>query len=397
MPFRQALPWLMFITGIFLFNFLARAIFSPLMLAIEAELHLSHAQAGVIFLMVSFGYSLALVGSGYISSRLSHRHCVALAGYWMGLGLILVSLARGGLSLQFALFFFGISGGIYLPSGMAALTSLVRTKDYGKAIAVHELAPNLSLFLAPLLAAWLLPHISWRGVIGILGVACLIVSGLFHIFGKGGRFTGKKPNFSMMRSFARMPAFWSLSLLFSLGVGASMGPYSMLPLFLVDERGLSAERANELLALSRIACPLAAFAAGWAVDRLGPIRTIYFYLLFTGASTVLMGLTHGYWLTAMVLLQPLSAACFFTAGFACISLIFPQDEGSVAISLIVPLGIVVGMGVIPLGLGAMGDMGSFGLGFSILGATLFLGMFLPAMLQKPLALGRTRNNVQDSP
>ncbi len=387
----------MFITGIFLFNFLARAIFSPLMLAIEAELHLRHAQAGSLFLMVSLGYSLALVGSGYISSRLNHRHCVALAGYWMGLGLLLVSLAKSDLSLQFALFFFGVSGGIYLPSGMAALTSLVQAKDYGKTIAVHELAPNLSLFLAPLLVAWLLPHTTWRGILGMLGVACLIMSGLFHVFGKGGRFKGKKPNIGMMRTFARMPAFWSLSLLFSLGVGASMGPYSMLPLFLVDDRGLSPEWANQLLAMSRLACPLAAFAAGWAVDRLGPIRTIYFYLLVTGTSTVLMGLAHGHWLTAMVLLQPLSAACFFTAGFACISLIFPKDEGSVAISLIVPLGIVVGMGFIPIGLGAMGDMKSFGLGFSTLGAVMFLGMFLPRLLRKPLELGRTRDNAQQRP
>jgi MFS transporter, NNP family, nitrate/nitrite transporter len=387
----------MFITGIFLFNFLARAIFSPLMLAIEAELHLSHAQAGIMFLMVSFGYSLALVGSGYLSSRLSHRHCVALAGYWMGLGLILVSLARSDLGLQFALFFFGISGGIYLPSGMAALTSLVQAKDYGKAIAVHELAPNLSLFLAPLLAAWLLPHISWRGVLGLLGASCLIISVFFHIFGKGGQFKGKKPNFGMVRSFLGMPAFWVLSLLFSLGVGGSMGPYSMLPLFLVDERGLTQEWANQLLALSRVACPFAAFAAGWAVDRLGPIRTINFYLLFTGTCTILLGVAQGHWLTAMVLLQPLFAACFFTAGFASISLIFPKDIGNVAISLIIPFGVLGGMGIIPTGLGAMGDMKSFGLGFSILGGVISLGMLLTGLLRKPLELGKTRDNARHSP
>jgi len=36
----------------------------------------------------------------------------------------------------------GISAGFYLPSGIAALTGLIRREDWGKAMAIHELAPN---------------------------------------------------------------------------------------------------------------------------------------------------------------------------------------------------------------------------------------------------------------
>ncbi len=384
-PFRQALPWLFFLMGIFLVNFMSRAIFSPLMLSIEQEMHFNHAQAGGIFLMVSLGYSLALIASGYLSSRLTHRNCVILAGYWMGVGMIIVGLCRDQLMLQAALFFLGISSGIYFPSGMASLTSLVEPGSYGKAIAIHELAPNLSLFFAPLLCAALMPFTTWRVILIGLGAAGLVLSALFHAFGRGGRFTGKMPDFSLFRSFAGTPSFWILGALFFLAIGASIGPYSMLPLFLVDERGFDAEWANELLALSRVLSPFAAIASGMAVDRIGAIRTIFFYLLATGACTILMGVTHGHWLTAMVLAQPVFSACYFTAGFACITVIFPKEISSVAISLIVPFGILGGNGLIPTFLGFMGDMGSFGTGFIILGSVLMLGVALLPVLHKAMS------------
>lgn len=384
LAFGAALPLLLCITLVFFLNFMGRAIFSPLMLSIEQDLGISHAQAGGIFLMVSLGYSLALLLSGFVSSWLTHRRCVIIAAALMGAGLLAVGHAHNPVLLQLALFFFGLSGGLYLPSGIAALTSLVRKKDFGKAIAVHEMAPNLSLILAPLVAEALLQVTTWRGVMNVLGWASLAVAGVYALFGRGGDFHGKAPDFSTVSGIVRMPAFWALGLLFSLAVGASIGPYSMLPLFLVDERGYDAVRANELLAVSRVLTPVAAIAAGWAADRFGPTRTIVFYLASTGAGTILMGLTHGLALTVVVLAQPFFSALYFTAGFAVISRVFSQEVRNVAVSLIIPFGVSGGMGVIPTLLGFCGDHGSFALGFVILGSLLVLGLSLPPLLQKAM-------------
>lgn len=390
LAFRAALPFLISLTLVFFINFMGRAIFSPLMLSIEQDLGINHAQAGGIFLMVALGYSVALVLSGFVSSRLTHRKTVIVAGAWMGVGLLAVGHAHNPVLLQSALFFFGISGGLYLPSGIAALTSLVRKQDFGKAISVHEMAPNLSLILAPLVAEALLQVTDWRGVINVLGWSSLAVTAVYALFGRGGDFRGKSPNFSTVSGIVRMPAFWALSLLFSLAVGASIGPYSMLPLFLVDERGFSPDRANELLALSRILTPLAAIAAGWAADRLGPIRTIGFYLVFTGVGTVLLGLAHGLTLTVVVLAQPFFSALYFTAGFAVISRVFDQEVRNVAVSLIIPFGVFGGMGIIPTLLGFCGDMGSFALGFAILGGLLLLALVLPPLMRKAMEEAETR-------
>jgi hypothetical protein len=55
-----------FLTALFLINFFARIILSPLLPTIEEELKISHAQAGSLFFLISAGYVVGLLGSGLL-------------------------------------------------------------------------------------------------------------------------------------------------------------------------------------------------------------------------------------------------------------------------------------------------------------------------------------------
>ena len=79
-------------------------------------------------------------------------------------------------------------------------------------------------------------------------------------------------------------------LLFSLAICASLGVYAMLPLFLVSDQGVTLERANRLLAFSRIAALMMPLLAGWLGDRIGNRSVMVFVLLIAGLCTVLLGL-----------------------------------------------------------------------------------------------------------
>jgi hypothetical protein len=62
--------------------------------------------------------------------------------------------------------------GFYLPSGISTLTATVRSKDWGKAIAIHELAPNVRFPTASLLSEALLLWFNWRNILALLlGIA----------------------------------------------------------------------------------------------------------------------------------------------------------------------------------------------------------------------------------
>ena len=383
-PFlRSQLGPLLFLTAIFFLGFLSRIILAPLMPTIEKDLALSHSEAGSLFLFISAGYFVSLVSSGFISSRLMHRRTIMMSAAAVGMALFGTSLCVGLWGVRLGLFTLGLAAGLYLPSGMATLTSIVDSRHWGKAIAIHELAPNLSFVAAPLVAEALLPWFSWRGILAFLGGASLLLAFAFARFRRGGDFPGEAPTFSALKSLFCEPSFLIMIVLFSLAIGASLGIYAMLPLYLTTEQAMDRNLANTLIALSRFSGLVMAFIAGWATDRIGPRLTIWIIFLLTGLSTVFIGVFSGTWLIVIVFLQPTLAVCFFPAGFAALSTIGPESSRNVAVSFTVPLAFLIGGGAIPAGIGIMADAGAFSLGIVLVGILILIGFLLSLFMKFP--------------
>lgn len=60
-------------------NFLTRVILAPFLLFLRQDFDLTKAQAGELFFVVSLGYSIALLGSVLVSSRLEHRRVILVS------------------------------------------------------------------------------------------------------------------------------------------------------------------------------------------------------------------------------------------------------------------------------------------------------------------------------
>jgi NNP family nitrate/nitrite transporter-like MFS transporter len=103
--------------------------------------------------------------------------------------------------------------------------------------------------------------------------------------------------------------------------------------------------------------------------------------LAAGAFTLLLGFVSGSWIIFIVFLQSILATSFFPAGFAALSRIGSDRIKNVAVSLTVPVGFLLGGGVIAAGIGVMGEMGSFSLGFILFGVILLLGVLLTRSLK----------------
>ncbi len=371
---RSNLGPLFFLAGIFFLNFLSRIVLAPLLIMIERDLHLGHKEAGGLFLLISGGYSLALLGSGYLSSRIWHRKTILCSALSMGVVLLVLSLSQTVWGLRIWLLLLGLTAGIYLPSGMAALTALIRPRDWGKAMAVHELAPNIGFVAAPFLAEAFLRWGTWRGLMALLGALSLLLGIGYAFFGRGGHFYGEAPTPRVVGDLLKKPSFWIMIVLFSLGIGTSFGVYTMLPLYLIMERGLSRGWANSLVALSRISGIFVALIAGWFVDRLGVKKSLFSFLIITGALTILLGIPHSSWFLLFVFLQPMTAVCFFPAAFTAINQIGPAKSRNVAVSFAVPLGFLLGGGVVPALIGLAGERVSFSLGFILVGGVTLVCM-----------------------
>lgn len=380
--FRSQVGPLFFLVGIFSLNFLSRIVFSPLMPIIEEELKIGHREAGSLFFLVSFGYCIGLIFSGVISSYLSHRKTIILSSIIIGVTLLMGGFSSSLLGIQISLFIIGVGAGFYLPSGMATLTALVHPRHWGKAIAIHELAPNIGFIFAPLMVEFLLGWFTWKSVLLILGTGSITMGTIFHFRGKGGEFSGETPRIKTIKTLFREYSFWIMVLFFSFGIGTSFGAYSMIPLYLISERGVDRTWANTILAVSRIFPLGTSIVSGWVTDRLGVKKTLRAVFLTSGIATALLGLVSGReGIIVIIFVQSILATSFFPAGFAALSRIGPRSIKNLAISFTVPIGFLIGGGAIPAGIGVLGERGSFASGFIALGGVVFIGSLLVQYLK----------------
>ena len=367
---------ILMLAGIMFVTLLARIIFSPLLLRIESDLGLSHSEAATFFLLTSLGYCVTMVFSGYISHRITHRTVIIVSAAICGATLFVVGLSSSLWMIRIGLLFLGAGSGLYLPSGVATIYQSVDSRHWGKAIGIHELGPSASFIAAPVLAQFLVPLLSWRGLFVVLGVISLLLGTTFALVGRGGRFRGAKPNLHSLRELFSHPSAAFICIYFALVGGSAIGVFSILPTYLATERAMTEDSVNMLMSVSRLSGPFMVFFAGWMIDRTD-VRML-FVGLFVALSvlTGIIGLAHNFPLTLVVFIQPLLNSAFFPTAFALLARAVPSELRNIAVSIAVSSAYLFGGGVVPTVMGILGESGNFWLGFVLLGGLLLACLFL---------------------
>jgi NNP family nitrate/nitrite transporter-like MFS transporter len=375
---------------ILFFNLTVRTIFSPLLPIIEKDLNLSHAEASGFFLLISAGYACTMLLSGFVASALRHRGTILLSVCATVTATTIVALSGSLQLMRIALVLTGMSVGLYFPSGMATVTDLVERRDVGKAVAIHELGPGLSFVMAPLLAELLIRVTSWRGALLALAALGVVAALAFAFFGRGGRFAGAPPHLRNLKPIVSRPSFWVLTLMGCMAAAMTIGVFSVLPIYLVAEKGMNRTLVNTLIGVSRISGLVMVFIVGWLVDRLGPRMLMASIGSVVSLLTILLGLLQGPSLAVAVLFQPMLIGSFFPAILAGLSKISPPHAQNVGVSVMIPFVFFFGGGVVPAVMGVLGE----GVGFSV--GFLVLGLIFLATLPLLLVLRVPRDNVADA-
>ena len=353
--------------GMFL-NLLVRTVFSPLLLSIEGDLGISHKEATQFFLLISAGYSAGMLVSGYVSSKITHRGTVALAIFTGGVCLIIISFLHSLHLIRFLLFLTGGGLGLYLPSGLAMIRETVGERSLGKAFSIHEIGPNFSLILAPVFAQAFVTKATWRTGIAMIGGVCILYAAALLVLLRGLDGRGEGLTLKNLKDILLSSRFWIMVLFFCLAIGATLGVYSVLPTYLVVERGMPLHTVNNYIGISRISGIAAIFLIGLLTDKFGVKSVLFFIIALSGVTTVLLGIPPRGVLLVSLFLQPVIIACFFPVGLTQAAAMWSKSSYNIAISLMVPSSLVIGGGVFPMLLGLLGERGDFALGLVLLGA-----------------------------
>ncbi len=366
-------------------NFIGRGLFSPLLPILEREFGVNHARASTLFFIISLSMSISMIFSGFLAKTLKHRGLIILYGALFGISFFICAFSPSFTFLQLSAAFLGFSSGLYAPSGLASISNLAGERHWGKALALHEMGPTLGLLCAPLMVGLLSPILSWRTILGIIGMLVFLICFIYVFRGRGGDFHGEPPNFGNLKYIFTNPSLMILTAYFILAAGSAAGVYAILPTFLISDRGFDPSLVNTVVGLSRGTGIIFVVGAGFMVDRFGIKPFLALTLGFSGLFALGLGSFHGSLLLGTVFFQPMIISGFFPVANTAITVITRPQTRNVAFSVIIPFAIAIGGGVTPSILGFLGEKEQFTTGFLALGVlTLAAILLLPLLkVKKP--------------
>lgn len=362
-------------------NFSTRTIFSPLLPIIEDEFTISHALAGSLFFYLSLGYATTLLLSSLISTRIGHKRTIGLGFVILIVTLYSLRYASSYYYMAAGSLFIGMGSGLYMPSAIPMLTSIYSRPNWGKAIALHDTGASFSILFIPLLTALGLRLLHWNNLFVILSAICLIMVTFYWLFipDRGHQNDGK----ARISSILTRRDFWIIAVLWIFAASANLGIYNVVPLFLVKERGMPLETANTIFGFSRVGGFLVAIAAGMLADRYGVKKILTVAFLATGLSTMGLAVATGFYgVMVMLFIQATVCTAFFPVGLVAISMLSSPSERSLYTGASIAAGIIGGLGLTPVFLGAVADIWSFQVGIFFLGVLTTLSCLLLKGIKK---------------
>lgn len=357
-------------------NFFTRASFSPILPIVEESLSITHGEAGGFVTSYSLGYAVTLLIAGRFVPTWGYRRTVAFGISGIGLALVVLQWVENYFAFHILFLLLGLASGTYIPAIVSIITETYAPKEWGKAIGLHDCAASAAIFSAPILIAFGLQFLPWKGILLLLGIACLILPFLFWKVSIEPRPKASLRGSHYLILFRRKP-IWIMAVLCILSSAANMGIYAMLPLYLINERRMDYAFANNLVGISRVGGIAIQVFVGFFVDRYGYRTILFLGLLTTGLTTLSLSLAPSFSLLLISLFtQAALSLTFFPVALAAIAKLTSPEERSMGIGAIISSGVIFGMGGAPLLLGIVADMFSFQAGIFGMGVLITLSSLL---------------------
>jgi MFS family permease len=267
--------------------------------AFESEFGASRGHIALVFSLAAAAWFACGAPGGVLADRFGPRR-VALAGVaCLAVALALASAAES-VAMLYVTYSIGIGLGVglvYVPSVGAVQPWFGANRALASGLAVAGIgAGNIA---GPLLAAWWIAGLGWRGAYLALSASILVVGGAaaFALRQKPGT-RRQAAGGTGVRSAMKTPAFWLLyaSLVFScVGTFVPMvhlGRYA-------EDAGLSAAQGVALVSLIGLGSLLGRFTIGPFADRLGRQGSLAAMYAGLGAMLLVWLAAQSYWLLAL--------------------------------------------------------------------------------------------------
>ena len=377
---HRALGSVLFLTMLFFVNFSVRQLVGPLLPAMEVELGMNHQQSGNLVLILGIGLLGGQLLAALLSGWRGYKFSVTVSLWGAAVSAMMIATLHSTMALYGAFIALGMTAGIYSPTGIALVTSLVRPLDWGKALSLHEFAPNLALMAVPFIGSAAVAVSSWRSAYGGCAVVLALMAVIQGIFGRDAAHRPMPVKIEQIKAAGSDSSFWVMVFTLSLGVSLETGVYTMVPLFLVNQCGFELSDANAILGWSRAPGLIMVLIAGWITDRFSAGKTTATALGINGVTIILMAVGPSAWIVPAIFIQGVATAAIFPPILAGLSAIVEEKDRSLYLSLSLAITPIIGGGVVPATIAYVGEIASFSWGMAVTGVLTLCGIGLAPFL-----------------
>jgi MFS family permease len=261
-------PIVFLLAAVLFINYVDRGALPTAAHFIEADLHLTKTQLGMLFSGFFWTYSLIQVPVGWLAERYgAHRVLAAGLTVW-AIATILVGVAHSFPALLALRLLLGIGESAGFPCVSKLLAAVVPVKGLGLANGIVSFAYLFGPAFGTYFGGRLMNQFGWRAAFLVFGGLSLLWLWPWSRV--------KLPPLAVRRCEAdtptlgmilRQPSLWGTSL----GLFSSNYVFyfmlSWLPFYLVRERGFSTVEMAQLAGAAYVINALSALGVGWAIDR----------------------------------------------------------------------------------------------------------------------------------
>ena len=264
---------------------------------IRDEFALDYTKSGLLLSVFSLSYGISHLPAGWLADRIGARILITIAICGVALAGLLVGFSQTYAMMLGSLALMGVLGGGYHTTSPPLVSALAEPKNRGRVLGIHLIGGSFSFFMAPLIAAAIAVALGWRAPFIILAIPTIAFGIIFYILlgqlaekrkGKHRPISSPDHHTIQQRPNRLVPfiilATFTAAVLFS--------AISFIPLFLVDNFGLTEEAAAAFIAIIYFAGLLASPLGGYLSDRFGRVAVLLTASFIAGPVIYMLNIVH---------------------------------------------------------------------------------------------------------
>ena len=251
----------------------------PLLPMIRSAFALDYTRSGLVVSAFHLAYGLGQLPAGWLTKYTGPRLMLTISICGVAAAGIFVGLSPTYIILIVVMVLMGLLGGGYHPASTQMISEAVKPKQRGQALGLHMIGGSASFFLAPLIAAAIAATWGWRGSFIILAIPSIIFGAVFYLLLK--QFQNHEENESktpatyhdtLPESTSNRLSLATFLILFTFTHAVLYSTLAFIPLFLVDNFGITEETAAASISITYSAGLWMAPLGGYLADRWGRIK-----------------------------------------------------------------------------------------------------------------------------